>query len=192
MNTKISVLALEGDNNTYTWNQKDSLWAKVEQLKGKNIFSSFGMGARSVKFTIRKNSSISLHNAFKWQGKHCFLTDILELNKECYEVLTALIEPKICTVERTGKPTLNELNRPVYSDPITISFPACLTEKYLGYTQGVPMATVENRLVLVTPKDIELEPGEIVIIENVPYTVEVPHILDEFKNEYEVMARGDA
>jgi hypothetical protein len=188
---KISILTLKQTENTYSWDVLSNPWAKAERLSGNNLFSKVGIGAKSVKFTIRENKILTLHNAFRWQGKHCFLTDIVGVGRMYYEVTAALIEPHICTVERIGEPILNELNRPVYNESKTISFPGCLTEKYLGHTQGEPMAITEMRLVVVTPKVIELSVGEIVTINNTPYTVIIPHTLDEYKNEYEIMARSD-
>ncbi len=191
LDVRISVLDVAKIGDTYAWEQTASTWAKAEQLKSNNIFSQVGIGVKAVKFKIRERNTLTLHNAFRWQGKHCFLTDIVGVGRMYYEVTAALIEPHICTVERTGEPILNELNRPVYNESKTISFPGCLTEKYIGHTQGEPMAITEIRLVVVTPKVIELSVGEIVTINNTPYTVIIPHTLDEYKNEYEIMARSD-
>jgi hypothetical protein len=188
---KLSVLGLKQTGNTYAWESTSGLWAKAEQLNGNNLFSKVGLGAKSIKFTIRKKSDLTLHNAFGWQGKHCFLTDIIEKDRMYYEVAAALIEPRTCSVERTGEPVLNELNRPIYSEDTTVTFPGCLTEKYLGHTQGEPMATNETRHVLVTPKLIILVVGELVTINNTSYTVIIPHLLDEYKNEYEIMVKED-
>lgn len=190
-NNKISVLALKQIENTFLWEQTSSPWAKTEQLSSNNLFSRIGLGAKSIKFTMRKRKDLSLHNAFRWKGKHCFLTDIVEIDRMYYEVTAALIEPRSCSVRRTGKPGLNDLNRPVYGDSETLVFPACLTEKYMGYTQEAPMAIQETRYVLITPKSINLITGELVVIDEIPYTVVIPHTLDEYKNEYEIIAKGD-
>jgi hypothetical protein len=188
---KLIVLILKKIQNTYTWEADADIWSKAEWLKGNNIFSSVGIGAKSIKFTIRKRSNLTLHNAFLWQGKHYFLTDIVDIDRMYYEITAAIIEPRICFVERTGKPSLNELNRPVYGDKEMLIFPGCLTEKYLGHTQGEPMASNETRYVIVTPKPIELVVGELVTIDNIAYTVIISHTLDEYKNEYEISVKGD-
>lgn len=191
LNQRIEILTLSNTEHMYSWNMSDRIWAKAEILDKINIFSRVGIGAKSVKFTIRKQE-LTLHNAFRWKGSHCFLTDIVEIDRMYYEVTAAMIEPKICIVKRTGEPVLDELNRPVYGEPTVLTFPGCLTEKYLGHTQGIPMATIETRYVLVAPKVIELAVGELVTIDNVAYAVEVPHTLDDYKNEYEIAARSDA
>jgi hypothetical protein len=190
-NEKISVLALTSTDNTYTWSRNADIFGKAERQNGSNIFSAVGLGEKSVKFTIRKRP-LTLHNALRWGGKHCFLTDIVEINRMYYEVTAALIEPTIWIIQRTGEPTFNELNNPVYGDPITITFPACLAEKYIGHTQDDPMSTIDKRYVLVTPKIITLDEGEIVKYGDIPYEVLLGHTLDEYKNEYEISARSNA
>jgi hypothetical protein len=54
------------------------------------------------------------------------------------------------------------------------------------------MAVNETRYVLVTPKIISLNTGELVTIGDATYAVEIPHTLDEYKNEYEISVRSDA
>lgn len=188
---RISLLSIKQLENTYTWEILSKIWSKVEQLSGNNLFSKVGMGANSIKFTIRIRSDLALHHAFLWQGKHCFLTNINEIDPGYYEVTAALVEPKVCSIKKTGEPKRNGLNRPIYDEPVMVTFPGCLIEKYLGQTQNKPMAYTETRYVLVTPKIIDLDEGEIVIIEETPYTVLIPHILDDFKNEYEIMVKED-
>lgn len=191
LNKRISILSLSQTDMIFMWEKNTDIWANVEQLSGSNLFSRVGIGAKSIKFTIRKRNGLTLNNAFSWQGKHCFLTDIKAIDRAYYEVSAALIEPRICKIERTQKPKRNELNRPIYGGPTTISFPGCLTEKYMGHTQNEPMATKEMRYVLVTPKIIELECGELVTIGDIAYNVLISHALDEYKNEYEITVKED-
>lgn len=192
LHERFSVLSINKSGNVYTWSVDATAWAKVEVTTKNNLFSRVGIGAKSVNFVIRKRS-LTLHNAFYWNGKHCFLTDIIENeDRMYYEVTAALIEPRNCTVERTNKPTLDNFNRPIYTEPTIISFPACLTEKYIRQTQEQPMSTIESRYVLVTPKTITLSDGELVTIDNIAYEVLVTHSLDEYKNEYEISVRRNA
>lgn len=188
---RITILALNQIENTYSWEDARNISSKAERLKGNNIFSKVGLGAKSIKFIIRKRKSFSYHNALRWQGKHCFITDIVEIERMYYEVTAALIEPHICTVIRTGKPVRDSLNRPIYNDSEHFIFPGYLTEKYLSHTQEIPMASTEIRYVLVTPKPINLVSGETVEINKISYTVLIPHTLDEYKNEYEILVKED-
>lgn len=190
LNEKIYVLKIIKIEDIYSWEQVSSLRAKTERLTGNNLFSRVGLGAKSIKFTIRKKNDLTLHDAFCWNGKHCFLTDIVNIDRMYYEVTAALIEPALCSVERTSDPKLDAYNRPIYDEnSYTIRFPACMTEKYIRQTQEQPMTTIESCYVLVTPKEIELLTGEIVIINDAKYEVLVSHTLDEYKNEYEIRER---
>ncbi len=190
-NKKISILKINKILNNYTWDEIKDTWAKVEPISGMNLFSKIGIGVKSIKFTVRKRDGLTLHNAFRWHEKHYFLTDITDIENKYYEVTAALIEPKICIINRVGEPTKNDLNRPVYGDAVSISFPGCIIEKYIGYTQNNPMATSEIRYVVVTPKVIVLDIGELITIDELTYNVLICHTLDEFKNEYEVISEGD-
>lgn len=187
---QISVLELRHENSTYLWAEQADIWVKAEPQTQKNLFSQVGTGVKSVKFTIWKRD-LTLNNAFLWRGRHCFLTDITDIDCLCCEVTAALIEPQTCSVKQTSTPTKDDLNRPIYAPPEVIIFPACLTEKYLGYTQDRPMAVTETTFVLVTPKAITLTVGELVTVGGFQYTVIIPHELDSYKNEYEVTRKGD-
>lgn len=189
---KISILTLNQNEDTYAWTSTINLWAKVEQLRRGNQFSKVGVGVKTIKFIIRNSNNISLHNAIRWQGKHCFIIDINIIDCRYYEVIAALIEPKTCRVERKGNPKLDDLNRPYYEENATIIFPGCLIPKKQDYIQGKPMAVSETRYLLVTHKAIELIIGDLVTIGNVTFTVATAQTLNEYSNEYEIMAKGDA
>ncbi len=189
---KISILTLNQNEDTYVWTPTISLWAKVEQLRRGNLFSKVGVGVKTIKFTIRDIGNLTLHNAISWQGKHCFIIDINTIDSRYYEVIAALIDPKTCRVERTGNPKFDDLNRPYYEETSTIIFPGCLIPKKQDYIQGKPMAVSEIRYLLITHKAIELRAGDLVTIENATFTVATSQTLNEYSNEYEIIAKGDA
>lgn len=189
LNQRIEVFCLRKWGTKYSWKTSDTIWSKVEALDKTNIFSNVGIGVKSYKFTIRKRP-LTLHQAFRCNGRFYFLTDIKEINRMYLEVTAAQIEPKLCTVVRT-KTIKNELNRPVTSSEILLTFPGCLTEKYIRYNQEKPQAINESSYVLVTPKDINLSAGELVKVEDITYNIQVVHSLDEYKNEYEISIKKD-
>ena len=51
------------------------------------------------------------------------------------------------------------------------------------------MSLVKMRYRLITPKVIELVSGQGVKVDGLTYTVEVPHTLSPYKNEYEIIVR---
>lgn len=190
MDQKISVLELQSAGIAYDWVEKRVTCASAEKLDKTNLFSQVGIGVKSVKFTMRKQV-LSLFNAFRWQGGFCFLTDIVEINRMYYEVTAARIEPKTCIVTRM-EIAKDELNRPVRTKHVVMTFPGCLVEKYMGYAQQKPQAVSEMTYVLVTPKAITLDLADLVEIEGITYNVQVLHTLDQYKNEYEITVKKDA
>lgn len=188
----IEVLELAATvGGAYAWKTRSRAWAKVEPQNGSNIFSRNGISARSVKLTIRENPALTAHNALRWDGKHLFISDIDRSSRAYYVLMCALIEPVTCTVKRTKTEIAGPLNRPQTVDLPPLVFPACLTEKYLGQSQKEPMSYSETRFVLVAPKVITIDAGELVEISGEPYEVLIPRLLDEYKNEYEILRKAD-
>ena len=71
-------------------------------------------------------------------------------------------------------------------DPAGVRFPGVLTEKYVGHDQPDLHSEVTTDFVLVVPKIIQLEPGSVVLAGEKHYRVRIPHLLDAYKNEYEI------
>ena len=76
---RVGVLSLAYDREAdeYRWAEVRRVWARAELDSRSNLFSSVGIGARGVTFTLRRRSGLDLHHAFAWRGRHCFLTAIL-------------------------------------------------------------------------------------------------------------------
>ena len=184
---------LEIEPNEFAWRQKIRIWVKVEHQTARSIFSNNTIMQRTVKLMIRAFPELSLYNALLLlsdAGEHCFLTDINKDAPGVYLLTAVIVEPVKCKAERTttGK---GALNRPEVTKHQPLIFPGVLTEKYLRQTQEEPMSVSEAQYVLVTPKAISLDIGELVYINNLPYEIVIPHILDQYKNEYEVLRRSD-
>lgn len=191
LSERVSVLELTNAGAEWSWTSGADVWAKAEPSSKTNLFSSVGIGAKTVNFTVRKRL-LTLHNAMRWRGQHCFLTDVTETpDRRFLEVTAALVPSSTCSVERTTT-NYDERNRPVETLTETVSFPAVLTEKNVSTVATEPMTAVEITYVLVTPTAITLEAGEEVINGGYKYTVTLSHVLDEFKNEYEVVRTGEA
>lgn len=115
--------------NTYAWKVERNTWAAAEQDARKNLFSSVGIGARGMTFTIRKSRTLTLHNAFLWRGQFCFLTSIVDGAPGFQVVKAALCEPVDCIQDADRVPQ-------------GCRFPGVLTEKYVGHEQLDPHAEV--------------------------------------------------
>lgn len=163
----------------WSWQKVWGAWVKAEQSDRNNLFSTVGIGARSVTFTMRKASRINLGLSFLWRGQFCFLTAIADTEQPgMVEVKAALCSTVEC-------------RKDVDLDPPRYKFPGVLTEKYLGHDQERPHATNTVTYVLVTPKAIELAPGSLVEAGGKDYAVQVCHTLDTWKNEYEILRKED-
>ncbi len=187
LDEKLSILTLSGG----AWAEAGTTWGSAEQKDKTNLFSRVGIGARAVEFVVRKRE-ITLNNAICWRGRHCFLTSIVDEGKGHFKITAALIEPTACTATR-GVKTKNSINNPVTVPEALCSFPACVTEKYMGFAVQQPQSRVEETLVLVCPKPVVLKTGDLVTVgARGVYVVTVPHTLDDYKNEYEIVATREA
>lgn len=174
MRDRIAILEtiFESENNRYTYAVSRHRWAEADQTEKTTIFSKVGIGARGVTFRMRYDPNLTLHNAILWNGKHCFLTSILPDGRLHMIVQAALVEPTLC------RASVDETEPGAW-------FTGFLTEKYMRYEQGAPLALNEITYVLVTPKQVELQRGSLVEIAGCDYNVDLAHILDPYKNEYE-------
>ena len=176
---RVEVLTLAQTETGYAWQADGSLWAKAEKTSAKNLFSSIGLGAPTVRFVLRARP-LTLHQALRLE------------NRLYLAVTAAVIEPVLCTVTRRTKTVDPETLRPTLQPVQTLEFPACCTEKYVKLTEGMPNDAVARALVLVTPKVIGLRVGEVVRMGGDAYRVQTVHDLDPYKNEYEVLREEDA
>nr|DAR61289.1 MAG TPA: putative head-tail adaptor [Caudoviricetes sp.] len=194
LNETIYMLGLKRDGDTWTWEREKKTWGNVREKSGRNIFSNIGLAAKSVSLILRQQP-LTLYNAASWRGKHLFLTDIQQNEKLYLEVSAAVVAPVTCTAART-EDTVGEAGRPVTGEVMRLTFPGVLTEKYTRYEREADHGETDTGYVLVTPKPIALKTGDLVTIQDgqAPgvYHVTVCHVLDEFKNEYEIAHREDA
>lgn len=189
LNERVQILTLKTEAGIMRWEVFKNIWAKVEITGKTNYFSKVGMGVLSVKFTMRRQS-LSLYDALCFRGRHYFITGITPISNLHMEVETAKIEPVPC-VQFSNEMILDQLNRPVDEQKPVLTFPGMLVEKYLrsnietGHDEG------EVTLVLVTPKQVQVDAGKLIEVQGKPYKVAVCHMLDEYKNEYEIIRTED-
>lgn len=180
LNQRVFVRQLEFDEeeDAFVWNTEYSCWAGAEADTRSNRFSSVGVGATGVTFTLRKNKRLTLYKSLIWRGQFCFLTSILDAEPGFVTAKAALCETVTCRADADR-------------DPPGYRFPGILTEKYVGHAQPDLHGEVTTDYVLVTPKDVALAPGSWVTAAGRFYRVLVPHELDPYKNEYEIRRRED-
>ncbi len=172
LSDRVDVLELvktTSENGTaYTWETARHTWARAELMTKANVYSVHGLGAAGVTFTLRRQG-LDLDSALWWRGQHCLITAIRPLGRLYLTVEAALVVLSRCRNLKTGE-----------------TFPAVMTEKYVGHQQLEPMAINTHRRVLVTPKAVKLVPGPTVEVDGVIWPITTPYELDPHKNEYEL------
>ena len=189
LNERVQILTLKTEAGIMRWEVFKNIWAKVEITGKTNYFSKVGMGVLSVKFTMRRQS-LSLYDAICFRGRHYFITGITPISNLHMEVETAKIEPVPC-VQFSNETTLDQLNRPVDEQKPALTFPGMLVEKYLRSNTETGHDEGEITLVLVTPKQVQVDAGKLIEVQGKPYKVTACHMLDEYKNEYEIIRTED-
>ena len=194
LNQAVGILTItESPANVWTWQSTRPARAQVTLSTKSNLFSQVGIGARGAELILRRQE-LTLHQAILWGEQHLFLTSILPEGRLHLRVGAALVEPVTCLAART-EDTVGEAGRPVTAETMRVTFPGILTEKYARYEREETHAENETSYVLVTPKVISLKAGDLVSVQEGPaqgvYNVQACHVLDAFKNEYEISWRGD-
>lgn len=191
MRERAKILQIEKDGaGNFSWQQCGQAWAYRERLREQNIFSRNAVSAPSFAFTIRK-CKLTLHNALELGGKFYFLTDISPEKAGFLKITAAAVSVTVCkTFKQEQK--LSENNTPIVMKTEGFSFPACLAEKYNGFRQDMPMSTLEYTRIMVAPKAVKLDSGDLVQADGAVYNVGIVHSLDEFNTEYEIRLKEDA
>ena len=190
----LQVLKLaENPEGTWTWQNVRKARGQVELSTGRNLFSTVGIGARGAEIVLRRQD-LTLHNALLWGEQHLFLSAILPEGRLHLRVQAALVEPVTCLATRT-EDTVGEAGRPTTAETMRMTFPGVLTEKYARYEREETHAENETSYVLVVPKAIQLQASDLVTVQEGPakgvYYVTICHVLDPYKNEYEIAWSGD-
>lgn len=190
----LQVLELkENPKGTWTWQKVRKARGQVELSTGRNLFSTVGIGARGAEIVLRRQD-LTLHNALLRGEQHLFLSAILTEGRLHLRVQAALVEPVTCLATRT-EDTVGEAGRPTTAETMRMTFPGVLTEKYTRYEREETHAENETSYVLVVPKVVQLKASDLVTVQEGPakgvYYVTICHVLDPYKNEYEIVLRGD-
>ena len=174
----LEVLELrETSSGVWEWVPVRRAWAQVAQTAKTNLFSKVGVGARDAAVVLRRQP-LTLHQALRWKGQHLFLTAITCRDRNHMDVAAALVDTVEVLCQRYTT-VLGPDNRP-----------GVVTERYVRYAPEETYAKAKCGLVLVTPKVIQLKEGDLVTLRTgqaaALYNVQTRHVLDEYKNEYEI------
>ena len=178
----------ETSSGVWEWVPVCRAWAQVAQTAKTNLFSKVGVGARDAAVVLRRQP-LTLHQALRWKGQHLFLTAITCRDRNHMDVAAALVDTVEVLCQRYTT-VLGPDNRPEKQALPELVFPGVVTERYVRYAPEETYAKAQCGLVLVTPKVIQLKEGDLVTLRTgqaaALYNVQTRHVLDEYKNEYEI------
>lgn len=192
LDQRIETLDYVQQDGRYAWKKKKAIWSHVEQDQKINIFSGYAKAGTTTLFTVREQE-IGMRNVISYQGKYYLITGLKKLDRMYAQAQTAKLPVYDCqyTNYNPDNIILDNYNRPTNTNPTVIRFQGMLAEKYLGSQVEKPQTIGEIRYILLVPKVITLEQNDIVTISEEEYAVEACHVLDEYKNEYEIVSRKD-
>ncbi|MCI5842349.1 MAG: hypothetical protein MR004_01600 [Clostridiales bacterium] len=159
------------------WRAERSVWANVQPSTARTIFSTAGLSAPGVEILLRCQP-LERTQAIRWHSQHVFITDINQRDLSHILVTGAIVPISQCVAD-------------VHTGFAGLKFPAILTEKYLKHEQLEPYAVNIVTYVLVTPPAVELQRGGLVRVDGTAYEVQLAHVLDSTKREYEIVRRED-
>lgn len=197
LDDKVEVLTLQKTGDEYRWERERLAWASVSTDSRSNVFSSVGTAAMGVTVTMRNDGRFDLSKAMRWAGKFLFPTAIEVGEARDRVAVKAAVCDFVSPCTATGYTTvLGEGNRPQKVEKTPLTFPGIVTGKWSGYERNDTHAAEDNVLVLVTPKEIMLEVGDLVTIQEAilqaVYNVQKRHLLSGVnKNEYELAYSRD-
>lgn len=183
LRARLQVLALREEAGVLQWAPCRSVWGNVRQLGKGIVFSSTSVSAPGVQIVVRRQA-LALTDALLWRGHHVFLTDIRPHGASRGHLLAtgALVRTVRCRAD---------VNLPGGG----LWFPAVLAERYVRqdqqHDQLDPYAINRITYVLVTPKAVVLTRGALVEAEGVLYEVQLAHVLDGSKTEYEIVGKEE-
>ena len=197
LDDKVEVLTLQNSGDEYRWERERLVWASVSTDSRSNVFSSVGTAAMGVTVTMRNDGRFDLSKAMRWAGKFLFPTAIEVGEARDRVAVKAAVCDFVSPCTATGYTTVpGEGNRPQKVEKTPLTFPGIVTGKWSGYERNDAHAAEDNVLVLVTPKEIMLEVGDLVTIQEAilqaVYNVQKRHLLSGVnKNEYELAYSRD-
>lgn len=197
LDDKVEVLTLQKTGDEYRWERERLAWASVVEDRRRNVFSSVGTAAMGVTVTMRNDGRFDLSKTMRWAGKFLFPTAIEVGEARDRVAVKAAVCDFVSPCTATGYTTvLGEGNRPQKVEKTPLTFPGIVTGKWSGYERNDTHAAEGNVLVLVTPKEIMLEVGDLVTIQEAilqaVYNVQKRHLLSGVnKNEYELAYSRD-
>lgn len=189
----VTALQFSLNDATGEWKNLFSEWAHIEETGGRCIFSRFGTaGDKTIKIYLPNVWTVSPDMQFQINGQRYMIGNVINNNLDYLEITLAEVTPVLCKAERKERPVYDEYGRPDDRRATIYEFEGVLLEKYAGYQSiSNAYAAEESRMILITPKQITLYPGDLIEADKRRFYVQICHISERYKNEYEIVLKDD-
>lgn len=172
---RVEILAAGEKDDLGRWPIRRVTWAGKERSKDRTIFSSMGLAAVAEVFTLR-SPGVRPGEVIRLHGQWYYVTAAEETERGWWSAIGALVRPVDCVSDGTA-------------------FTGFLTDPYVAYSQPQEPYSVNTvRYVLVTAKNIMLDPGRLVRMETLGdwgWPIKTGLYADAVKNEYLLERTGD-
>lgn len=199
LNRRVTVCEAVTVEGGFGWEPVAIVWADVVSEPKKCVYSSVGAaGDTTTVFTVRYNRAFSPGMSILYNKAGYVIASVTDVEDrhQIAEISAAKCRLRCCTLYRLSS-DVDENMRPVEGLNRVMSFPAFAAEKYAGYKLGY-FGEVDETLVLVTPKIVCLDLGDVVTIDGmkhngkqVYHNVQATHVLNEYRNEYEITVKKE-
>ena len=176
MSRKIQILDYTLTAQGYKWQAGRSVWASTARASRRALFSTFGMSTTDT-MDIVCHELLPLMQCVQIGDRKAFITEAVIESHQRFRMTAAFADVYACSyITNAGE---------------TVAFEGLLTEKYTRYAEVNPYAVTDITCVLVTPKEVEIDHGKVIRIGDHDYHMTVRHLLDPYRNEYEVMRHDE-
>jgi head-tail adaptor len=196
LNKRISIQKLISSKieyESFLWELESKLWAHKKVENRRCVFSKFGMSSDTTTvFTVRFNKNLNKNFSIVHENDFYIIVSIIDTEdkKQIQEVTAAKVILKTCEIIRLVSEK-GLLNRPKDELKKIYEFPCCLAEKYIRNIQENVQSIIDETYILITPKGINIDNGDLAVIDGVTYNILTSHTLDEFRNEYEITVKKE-
>lgn len=172
------------------WQSMRTLWCAREGA-GQTVYAPHAARTEGDRFTMRFRG-INPGHALRCEGQEYLVAEVDGDSPAAILVTAARVQFVDCIRRSPETNRANAYNRPTRTGTANAAFVGVLAEKYAGWAQETPGVALENAVLLITAKGVTLESGDLVAAGGRDYSVRACHLMDRWKNEYELVEERDA
>lgn len=188
LNERITVLTFDGAH----WKKKDKIWGKCTEKNTRCIFSQNGVSAlKTMIVSTYKENKASEVNLLEIRGKKYLPVSVIPNKNPVYKDVTSA-PVLVKTMIMYKNVTETDENRLVTSTKTEEKeTDVIFANKYVALNSNAVFNTENRAFIILIPKDINIDAGTIVKIDNTFYYVTLTLEYGDFFNEYQIEVKED-